>query len=119
MRHADSVGMLCRVQGGGNRSFADHAPSEPRARGAERAERQADVPNTGRSDSLSGRELAVLEELAKGTSTEDIASKFHVSPHTVRTHIKNILRKLDAHTRAHAVAIAYSEDAIDPDVTSE
>ncbi len=42
-----------------------------------------------------------------GTSTEDIAAKFHVSPHTVRTHIKNILRKLDAHTRAHAVAIAY------------
>jgi DNA-binding CsgD family transcriptional regulator len=54
-----------------------------------------------------------------GTSTEDIAGKFHVSPHTVRTHIKNIMRKLDAHTRAHAVAIAYSEDAIHPDVTGE
>ena len=52
-----------------------------------------------------------------GTSTEDIAEKLHVSPHTVRTHIKNILRKLDARTRAHAVAIAYSEDAIDPPVS--
>jgi DNA-binding CsgD family transcriptional regulator len=67
-----------------------------------------------RTDSLSAREIGVLEELAMGTSTEEIAGKFHVSPHTVRTHIKNILRKLDARTRAHAVAIAYSEDAIDP-----
>jgi DNA-binding CsgD family transcriptional regulator len=54
-----------------------------------------------------------------GTSTEDIAHKLHVSPHTVRTHIKNILRKLDAHTRAHAVAIAYAEEAIDPDVIGD
>ena len=61
----------------------------------------------------------LLEELAVGTSTEDIALKFHVSPHTVRTHIKNILRKLDARTRAHAVAIAFSEDAINPDVSAE
>jgi DNA-binding NarL/FixJ family response regulator len=68
---------------------------------------------------LSERELSVLEELAMGTSTEDIGGKLHVSPHTVRTHIKNILRKLDAHTRAHAVAIAYSEDAIDPDVIGD
>lgn len=58
----------------------------------------------------------MLEELAKGTSTEDIALKLNLSPHTVRTHIKNMLRKLGARTRAHAVAIAYSEDAIHPDV---
>jgi DNA-binding CsgD family transcriptional regulator len=73
----------------------------------------------GRSESLSAREIGVLEELAMGTSTEDIAQKFNVSPHTVRTHIKNILRKLDARTRAHAVAIAYSEDAIDPHVSRD
>ena len=51
-----------------------------------------------------------------GTSTDGIAAKLHVSPHTVRTHIKNILRKLDARTRAHAVAIAFAEDAINPDL---
>lgn len=61
----------------------------------------------------------MLEELAVGTSTEDIAAKFHVSPHTVRTHIKNILRKLDARTRAHAVAIAYVEDAIHPTLSQD
>jgi len=116
MRHADSVAMFWLVQGASNRSLAGRARGERRARGADRGEGRADG---ARSDALSRRELGVLEELAMGTSTEEIAGKFHVSPHTVRTHIKNILRKLDAHTRAHAVAIAYSEDAIDPDVTAE
>jgi DNA-binding NarL/FixJ family response regulator len=117
MRQQPSVGMLWFVQGGSDRAFAGSAHADRRARGADRTRRETD--NVGsRSDSLSARELGVLEELAKGTSTEDIAAKFHVSPHTVRTHIKNILRKLDAHTRAHAVAIAYSEDAIDPDVST-
>lgn len=36
-----------------------------------------------------------------------------VSPHTVRTHIKNAMRKLDARTRAHAVAIALCDGAIE------
>lgn len=54
-----------------------------------------------------------------GTSTDDIAEKLYVSPHTVRTHIKNILRKLDARTRAHAVAIAFAEDAINPEIPTE
>jgi DNA-binding CsgD family transcriptional regulator len=63
--------------------------------------------------------VRVLEELAIGTSTDDIAGKLHVSPHTVRTHIKNILRKLDARTRAHAVAIAFAEDAISPDIPAD
>jgi DNA-binding CsgD family transcriptional regulator len=72
-----------------------------------------------RTASLSAREIDVLEELAKGTGTEQIALRLHVSPHTVRTHIKNIMRKLDARTRAHAVAIAYAEYAINPDVFSD
>ena len=72
-----------------------------------------------KTTALSAREVDVLEELAKGTGTEEIALRLHVSPHTVRTHIKNIMRKLDARTRAHAVAIAYSEYAINPDVYSD
>ena len=92
-----------------------------RIRRAERQAREAEthegrLGTEPRSSSLSSRELGVLEELACGSSTEGIALKFHVSPHTVRTHIKNIMRKLGAHTRAHAVAIAYAERAIDPDI---
>ena len=55
----------------------------------------------------------MLAELARGRSTDDIAVALHLSPHTVRTHVKNLMRKLEAHTRAHAVAIALSEGAID------
>jgi DNA-binding NarL/FixJ family response regulator len=66
-----------------------------------------------RSAKLSRQELRVLTELARGTSTEDIAGLLHLSPHTVRTHVKNIMRKLEASTRAHAVAIALTEGAID------
>jgi DNA-binding CsgD family transcriptional regulator len=99
--------------------FSGRARLNRRASGADRQERDFHAPVGPRSDSLSARELTVLEELAMGTSTEEIAVKLHVSPHTIRTHIKNILRKLDARTRAHAVAIAYSEDAIRPEITPD
>jgi DNA-binding CsgD family transcriptional regulator len=36
-----------------------------------------------------------------------------LSPHTVRTHLRNVMRKLHASSRAHAVAIAMREAAID------
>jgi DNA-binding NarL/FixJ family response regulator len=66
-----------------------------------------------RSDGLSGTEKRVLALVAAGASTEDIAGGLGMSPHTVRTHVRNLLRKLDAQSRAHAVAIAMREAAID------
>jgi DNA-binding CsgD family transcriptional regulator len=66
-----------------------------------------------RSGSLSERECEVLEQIARGHSIEDIAADLFLSPHTVRTHIKNILRKMGARTRAHAVAMAIAEGLID------
>lgn len=118
MRQALSLDMLWEVQGAGDRIFSGHAQRERRQRGAD-GQRESHVQTRLRSQALSAREVDVLEELAMGTSTEEIAGKLHVSPHTVRTHIKNILRKLGARTRAHAVAIAYSEDAIDPPVSPD
>lgn len=111
--------MLSDVQGRGERKFSGSARADRRGRGTDRQARDTHATAVPRSNALSGREIGVLEELAMGTSTEDIAAKFHVSPHTVRTHIKNILRKLDARTRAHAVAIAYVEDAIHPPLSPD
>jgi DNA-binding CsgD family transcriptional regulator len=71
-----------------------------------------------RTARLSEKERAVLREIARGYSTEEVGRVLTVSPHTVRTHIKNGLRKLGARTRAHAVAIALSEGAIDYDPES-
>jgi len=65
-----------------------------------------------RTDVLSGAELRVLALVADGGSTEAIARTLSLSPHTVRTHVRNAMRKLEASSRAHAVAIAIREAAI-------
>jgi len=86
-----------------------HAVAGPSTQAAARATR----PRRSRSDRLSRKERLVLGELAMGNSTEEIGVALGVSPHTVRTHVKNLMRKLGARTRAHAVAIALSEHAIE------
>jgi LuxR family transcriptional regulator, maltose regulon positive regulatory protein len=53
---------------------------------------------------LTRREVEVLQLVARGWSNGRIASQLCVSPHTVKRHIANILRKLDAPSRAAAVA---------------
>jgi len=55
---------------------------------------------------LSDREWQVLDLLDAGLSTSQIADQFVVSTETVRSHIKRILRKLDVHSRADAIAAA-------------
>lgn len=65
-----------------------------------------------RAASLSDAERRVLALLADGSSTEEVAALLSLSPHTVRTHVRNVMRKLDATSRAHAVAIAIRERVI-------
>lgn len=65
-----------------------------------------------RTAALSGSELRVLALVADGQSTEEAADALSLSPHTVRTHLRNVMRKLEASSRAHAVAIAIREAAI-------
>jgi DNA-binding NarL/FixJ family response regulator len=69
--------------------------------------------SVARADGLSESERRVLALVAAGSSTEDVGIALGVSPHTVRTHVRNLMRKLDAQSRAHAVAIAMREGATD------
>ena len=55
---------------------------------------------------LTEREIEVLRVLADGNSNKMIAEALHISEDTVKAHIKNILQKLDASDRTHAVTIA-------------
>ena len=55
---------------------------------------------------VSKRELDVLECLAQGKTTSQIAEVLFVSENTVKTHIRHILEKLDASNRAEAVSKA-------------
>lgn len=56
--------------------------------------------------SLTPREIEVLYLLAKGRDTPTIASALFLSVHTVRGYVKEVLRKLGAHSQLEAVAIA-------------
>lgn len=55
---------------------------------------------------LSPRERRVTAELARGAGVEEIATALCISPHTARTHVRNVRRKLGARTSAEAVAQA-------------
>lgn len=58
--------------------------------------------------SLSPRELEVLELIFDGNTTQKIAEKLHISVHTVNSHRKNILKKLNISSPAYLVAYAVS-----------
>ena len=48
----------------------------------------------------------MISLIAMGRGTQDIAETLHVAPSTVRTHVRNSMSKLGAHTRAQLVAVA-------------
>lgn len=52
---------------------------------------------------LTDREIEVLSVLATGAKNSEIAEKLDLSPHTVKTHIYNIFKKIDASNRLQAV----------------
>lgn len=57
-------------------------------------------------NTLSARELDVLQRLGDGASTTDIAGALYVSVNTVRNHVQSVMQKLGVHSRLEAVAHA-------------
>jgi DNA-binding NarL/FixJ family response regulator len=53
-----------------------------------------------------------MDLLARGLTGEQVAERLHLSPETIKTHVRNAMNKLDANTRAHAIAIALREGFI-------
>jgi DNA-binding NarL/FixJ family response regulator len=64
-------------------------------------------------DGLTPRELDILFELARGGTDREIAAKFVLSEGTVKTHLRNILKKLGARNRTQAVAHVLRKGLID------
>jgi DNA-binding NarL/FixJ family response regulator len=71
------------------------------------------VPPSGSRGKLTRRQREILQLLADGGSTVVAARELGLSEETVKTHTKNILARLGARNRTHAVAIAIRECLID------
>ncbi len=63
-------------------------------------------PESPPVEGLTDREIDILDKLAMGFSSNELADQLFISVHTVRYHLRNIYSKLGAHSRVQAVAIA-------------
>jgi len=71
---------------------------------------------------LSSRELEVLKLIAMGLTNAEIGKQLYVAPETIKSHVRMILAKLGARTRAHAVWLGVVEGWLttsSPDETSD
>jgi len=75
----------------------------------------AELAEHAGDDALSSREMEVLRLIASGNSNKQIADKLSIGETTVKSHITNILSKLAANDRAHAVTIGLQRGIIDLD----
>jgi LuxR family maltose regulon positive regulatory protein len=66
--------------------------------------------SSGRSDLLSPREREVLALVSQGLRNRDIAQRLFISEVTVKVHVRNIMKKLGARSRAHAVSLGAELD---------
>jgi DNA-binding NarL/FixJ family response regulator len=62
---------------------------------------------------LSRREIEILQKVAYGSTTKEVADVLGISPHTVKTHLERIFEKLGANDRAQAVAIAIRKGLVE------
>jgi DNA-binding CsgD family transcriptional regulator len=64
----------------------------------------------GELDNLRPRERSIVTQYAEGLTVDDIAQLLVISPHTVRTHIKNAFRRLGVHSREEAARLLFAEE---------
>jgi DNA-binding NarL/FixJ family response regulator len=64
-------------------------------------------------DRLTEREIEVLKQISAGCSNKVVADRLKISEDTVKGHVRNILSKLDANDRTHAVTIALKRGFFD------
>lgn len=76
---------------------------------------RAQIGGSPKLAALTAREREILQLLARGLDNQAIAKQLHLSTHTARTHVGNILRKLGVHSRAEAARLALKEGHADAD----
>jgi DNA-binding NarL/FixJ family response regulator len=73
----------------------------------------AEIAEHATDDALSPREIDVLRLIAGGNANKEIAARLSITEETVKGHVKNILAKLGASDRTHAVTIGLKRGFID------
>ena len=74
-----------------------------------------DIDLDNKVDLLTRRQQEVLNLLAQGLTTREIASRLSISQYTARNHIQHIFQKLHVHSRLEAVAFALKAGLLDLD----
>ncbi|MBK5267324.1 MAG: response regulator transcription factor [Acidimicrobiia bacterium] len=67
---------------------------------------------SARKPALTGREVEVLQFIARGLTSREIGERLYISENTVKNHVRNILDKLGLHSRGEAVMYALREELI-------
>jgi DNA-binding NarL/FixJ family response regulator len=73
----------------------------------------AEIATHANDEDLTERELSVLRAISKGCSNKIIGAELGISEHTIKNHVQNILAKLGANDRTHAVTIALQRGFIE------
>ena len=80
------------------------------ARGADAAPAPVPVPSAPK---LTDREMEVLKLVATGRNNREIAKELFITENTVKNHVRNILEKLNLHSRMEAVVYAVREKLLE------
>ncbi len=78
------------------------------------SDQKTPTPKSPGPAAATDRELEVMELIAEGHDTDQIAAALDISPHTVRTHIQHVISRLGVNSRAAAVVRLTDEGLIAP-----
>lgn len=87
-----------------------HVPGRTKKKGAPEIGRTANTPE----QSLTLREREVLQLLAEGNNSKDVATALNITVKTVETHRSNLMAKLDLHSLADLVRYAIRNNIVEP-----
>ena len=110
----DEVAEAVRAVHGGQSLISPSMAGKLLAEFATLAKRdQEEPPQEVPAPKLTDREMQVLKLVARGMNNRDIAKELFISDNTVKNHVRNILEKLQIHSRMEAVMVAVREKLIE------